>query len=57
MDNSRNFRSVQTRNKLFKSYVRNPTEQKNCNYKRYRNILTKLIRTSKKFKLNMESNL
>ena len=42
------FRSIQTRNKLFKSYVRNPTEQNNCHYKRYRNILTKLIRTSKK---------
>ena len=56
------FRSIQTRNKLFKSYVRNPTEQKNCHYKRYRNILSKLIRTSKKLHYskvlnNAEGNL
>ena len=56
------FRSIQTRNKLFKSYVRNPTEQNNCHYKRYRNILTKLIRTSKKLHYskvlnNAEGNL
>ena len=56
------FRSIQTRNKLFKSYVRSPTEQNNCHYKRYRNILTKLIRTSKKLHYskvlnNAEGNL
>ena len=42
------FNSIQTRNKLYKSYLRNPTEENGHNYKRYRNLLSNLIRISKK---------
>ena len=42
------FHSIQTRNDLYKSYLKNPSEENNNRYTRYRNILTKLIRTSKK---------
>ena len=39
-------RSIKKRNKLYKSYISNPSEQ-NCNkYKRYRNNLNSVIRTS-----------
>ena len=42
------FPSIQTRNELYKSYLKNPSEENNNRYTRYRNIRTKLIRTSKK---------
>ena len=41
-------KSIQTRNRLYKSHLRNPTDHSLQTYKSYRNKLTKLIRTSRK---------
>ena len=41
-------RSIKTRNKLYKSYICNPSEHSLKKYKQYRNKLTDIIRTSKK---------
>ena len=41
-------RSIKTRNKLYKSYISKPTEQRLKEYKKYRNRLTNIIRISKK---------
>ena len=53
--------SIRTRNRLFKSYLRNPTDTSLSTYKTYRNKLTKLIRASRKMHysnkiLNANSN-
>ena len=41
-------RSINSRNNLYKDYLRNPTSNNSCKYKRYRNILTSVIRLSRK---------
>ena len=41
-------KSIQTRNRLFKQHLRNPTDANLKAYRTYRNKLTKLIRTSRK---------
>ena len=41
-------RSIKTRNKLYKSYISKPSEHNLKIYKKYRNKLTDIIRTSKK---------
>ena len=47
-------RSIKKRNKLYKSYISNPSEQ-NCNkYKKYRNNLNSVIRTSKQMYYSKE---
>ena len=40
-------RSIRHRSKLYKQYLRNPTDQNELIYKNYRNVLTKLIRNAK----------
>ena len=41
-------KSIQTRNRLYKSHLHNPTDTNLNTYKIYRNKLTKLIRTSRR---------
>ena len=55
-------RSIHTRNKLYKIYLNNPTVYNTNKYKKYRNKLTTIIRTSRKLyyteKLNkVKSNM
>ena len=50
------FNSIQTRNKLYKKFIRKPTEENGRNYKHYRNILSNLIRISKKLHYAKELN-
>ena len=40
--------SIHARNRLYKIYLRHPTVLNKENYKRYRNLLTTLIRLSRK---------
>ena len=42
------FRSIQRRNHLYKIYIRTPTNSNLNEYKKYRNLLTNIIRTSRK---------
>ena len=46
--------SIKKRNKLYKSYISNPSEQKCNKYKRYRNNLNSVIRTSKQMYYSKE---
>ena len=46
--------SIQIRNKLYKSYIRKPSEQSHNFYLKYRNRLTDIIRTSKKMYYSQE---
>ena len=46
--------SINTRNKLYKSYICKPSKQNHERYKQYRNRLTNIIRTSKKMHFSQE---
>ncbi len=41
------YNSIRRKNYLYKKYIKNPTSHNKCTYKRYKNIVTSLIRTSK----------
>ena len=47
-------RSIKTRNKMYKLYISNKSEQNSKKYKTYRNNLTSIIRTSKKIYYSKE---
>ena len=47
-------RSIKKRNKLYKSYISNPSEQNANKYKKYRNNLNSIIRSSKKLYYSKE---
>ena len=46
--------SINTRNNLYKSYIRKPSKQNHERYKQYRNRLTNIIRTSKRMHYSQE---
>lgn len=59
-------KSIRTRNRLYKTYMNNPNVLNKRKYKKYRNKLTNIIRTSRKMhysdklykvKIKYESNM
>ena len=48
------FNSIKVRNKLYKLYLKKPSEQSLNKYKQYRNRLTSIIKTSKKMHYSKE---
>ena len=49
-------KSIKTRNRLYKLYLHNPSVLNNNNYKKYRNKLTSIIRTSRKLYYSQKLN-